>query len=95
MGPNEKDKRHRTAVLENSVEKMEELQQLVNQLTATCTQQSYDIASLRLQLQPLGQPPPSPTGQLVIQAVELLSAANVQRVVSGFGVASLYSNVVR
>ena len=92
METDEKGKRHRTAVLENSVEKLEELQNLIHQLTATCTQQSHDIAALRLQLQSAGvQPQPTSSDQPSSQTVPLLSASNIRRVVAEFGASSLYS----
>ena len=87
----EKGKRHRTAVLENSVEKLEELQHLVHHLTATCTQQSQDMAALRLQLQSGGLPPQPPAAVQSSQAVHLLAASNIRRVVAEFGASSLYS----
>ena len=105
METDEKGKRHRTAVLENSVERLEELQQLVNQLTTTCTQQTRDIATLRLQLQSLGHlplPPPQPptpttasstSSQPAAHHGQAVSAANLRRVVSGFGAVSLYSTL--
>ena len=93
MEVDEKGKRHRTSVLENSVEKLEELQQLVHNLTATCTQQTRDIAALRLQLQSGGLLPQPTTAAAIqqSQAVPLLSASNVRRVVAEFGASSLYS----
>ena len=87
----EKDKRHRTAVLENSVERLAELQHLVHHLAATCTQQSHDMAALRLQLQSNGLPPVAPAAIQASQAVPLLAASNVRRVVAEFGAHSLYS----
>ena len=92
MESDEKGKRHRTAVLENSVEKLEELQHLVRHLTATCQQQSHDIAALRLQLHSANLPPLPPTAATqLLQAVPLLSASNIRRVVAEFGATSLYS----
>ena len=91
METDEKGKRHRTAVLENTVEKLEELQSLVHHLTATCTQQSDDIAALRLQIQSSGLQPLATAAIRSPHAVPLLSAANIRRVVAEFGATSLYS----
>ena len=91
MEADEKGKRHRTAVLENSVEKLEELQNLVHHLSATVTQQSQDIAALRLQLHSTGLRPLPATAVQSSQTVPLLSASNIRRVVAEFGASSLYS----
>ena len=93
MEADEKGKRHRTAVLENSVEKLEELQNLIHHLTATIQQQSFDIAALRLQLQSTGIQPLPPAAVQPLHAVSLLSASNIRRVVAEFGATSLYSSL--
>ena len=85
-----KGKRHRTKVLEQSVERLEELQQLVQHLTSTCARQSRDIAALRLELHSTGWQRSSPSAQ-TNQAVSLLSASNIRRLVAELGAQSLYS----
>ena len=86
-----KGKRHRITVLENAVEQLEELQHLVHHLTATCTQQSHDNATLRLQLHSTGWQPCPIAATQATHALSLLSASTVRRVVAEFGAVSLYS----
>ena len=88
----EKGKRHRTAVLEHSVEQMQELQNLVHRLAAACTQQCSDIAALRLQMLTAGVQPHSTTvaAARTPHAMSLLSASMTRLLMGQLGAHGLY-----
>ena len=95
MENDKKGKRHRTAVLEQSVEQMEELQILVDRLTAACAQQCSDIAALRLQLLASGVEPQR-ASEAAVQfpsMMPLLSASLTRRLAGELGVSGLYNSL--
>ena len=89
-----KGKRHRTAVLEQSVEQMEELQILVDRLATACAQQCADITALRLQLLSTGaQPQPAAeTAAKLPHMMPLLSSSITRRLAGELGVCGLYNS---
>lgn len=88
-----KGKRHRTAVLEHSVEQMEELHLLVDRLTAAAARQCADIAALRLQLQSIGVKPllAVESAALFPGAMPLLSTSMTRRLAGELGVSGVYN----
>ena len=88
-----KGKRHRTAVLEQSVHQMEELQALVDRLAATCARQCSDVAALRLQLLAAGVQPQRAVESAVRfpDVMPLLSASMTRRLAGELGVSGLYN----
>ena len=86
-----KSRLRRTTVLERSVQRIEELQQLVRHLTATCAQQSREVATLRLQQQSTDWEHYPSNANHATQTVSLLSASSIRRLVAELGPQSLYS----
>ena len=89
------NKRHRTAVLEQTVEQMEQLQTLVDQLAAACAAQCSDISALRLQLQSAGVQP-LPAAESAVRfphTMTMLSASITRRLAAGLGVSGLYNSL--
>ena len=87
------NKRHRTAVLEQSVQHLKELQAVVDRLAATCAHQCSDIAALRLQLAAAGVQPQRAV-ELAAQSpqrLSLLSASMTRRLAGELGVSGLYN----
>ena len=89
------NKRHRTAVLEQSVEQMEQLQQLVDRLATACAQHCSDIAALRLQLLANGVQPQRAAESAVQfpSTLPLLSASITRRLAGELGVSGLYNSL--
>ena len=94
-GDKKGNKRHRTAVLEQSVVQMEELQTLVDRLAASCARQCSDIAALRLQLLAANiQPQLAAESAARFQdTMPLLSASITRRLAGEMGASGLYNSL--